>query len=158
MRSAVTTMAVAVGLAGAACGDSLTFPELPSQLLADFCVQGTATVGETVQGTVSASDCDAADARPGGVGYYDVWRVRVSEAQSVTFDADSPFDNYLTLLRLDSFTQTSADLTVVDENDDRAQGNLNALLSFTLQPDTDYFIAISGFDYDETGSYSLVIR
>jgi hypothetical protein len=151
-------LAVLLGVGVTACGDGLTFPELPSALLTEFCVRGVVEVGQTVQGSVSDSDCDAADARPGGVGYYEVWRVRVSSAREVTFDANSAFDNYLTLLLLESYTETTADLTIEDENDDRGGGDLNALVTSTLQPDTDYFIAVSGFDYAETGAYTLEVR
>lgn len=35
---------------------------------------------------------------------------------------------------------------------------LNALVTVTLQPNTDYFVSISGYDYHETGPYSLDIR
>jgi hypothetical protein len=158
MRKARMLLTVLGGLAGAACGDSLTFPELPAALLAEFCNQGTATVGQTVQGTLAAADCDAADVDPSDAGYYELWRIRVSEAVEVTFDANSAFDNLLTVLRLDSYTETTADLTIVGFNDDRTTGDLNALLSVTLQPDTDYFLAVGGFDYGQTGSYTVEIR
>jgi hypothetical protein len=152
-------LSVLFGAAGMSCGsDGLTFPELPSALLAEFCVRGTASAGQTVSGSVTDSDCDSADVDPNNEGYYELWRVRVGSSGSVTFDADSPFDNYLTVLRLDSYTQTTADLTIVGENDDRASGNLNALVTVTLQPDTDYFVAIAGYDYSETGSYTVDIR
>jgi hypothetical protein len=159
MRRATKLLSVAFGLAGlVACGDDgITFPELPSALLTEYCVRGTTSVGETISGTVADTDCDAADVNPADEGYYEVWRLRVSEATSVTFEADSDFDNYLVVLRLDSFTSTTADLRLVGEDDDSGV-DLNALLTVTLQPDTDYFVSVSGYDYTETGPYSLEIR
>jgi hypothetical protein len=161
MRRATKLITVLFGLAGvAACGDDgLTFPELPSTLLAEFCNRGTATVGDDVSGSIADTDCDAADVDPTDEGYFEIWRIRVSETTAVTFDAQSAFDNYLTVLRLDSYTATTADLTVVGQNDDRDfPDDLNALVTVTLQPDTDYFLAVAGFDYTEVGSYSIQIR
>jgi hypothetical protein len=155
---------IALGL-GLACGkDSsgpggVTFPSLPSNMLATFCVRGEGLVGQTKSGSVTSGDCDAGDVDPADSSYYEVWRVRVASVTSVTFDANSAFDNYLTVLRLDSYTSNSASLTLMGENDDRQAGvNLNALVTVTLQPNTDYFVSISGYDYSETGPYSLQIR
>lgn len=153
----MTRLSLALLIVLAACGKdstgpSVTFPPLPSDLLAGFCVQGPARVGETKSGSVTASDCDAGDS------FYEVWRVRVAAATSVTFDASSGFDNYLTVVRLNSYTSTSANFTMMGENDDRSSTNYNALVTVTLQPETDYFVAVSGYDYTQTGSYSLRIR
>lgn len=152
-----TLLAVLVG--GLACkGDSsgpgggVTFPSLPSGLLAAFCHRGDRTVGQTPSGSVSSGDCDAGDS------YYEIWRVRVASTQSVTFDANSAFDNFLEVVRLDSYTADTVYVTQVGENDDRSGTNLNALVTVTLQPNTDYFVSISGYDYTETGSYTLQIR
>ncbi|HET7040186.1 MAG TPA: hypothetical protein VFH97_09875 [Gemmatimonadales bacterium] len=161
MRRATKLLSVAFGLVGlAACGDDgITFPELPSTLLTEFCVRGTASLEETVSGSVAATDCDAADVDPTDEGYYEVWRIRVETATAVTFDAQSEFDNYLTVLRLDSFTSTTAELTLIGQNDDRDfPADLNALVTVTLQPDTDYFVAIAGYDYTEVGPYTIEIR
>lgn len=130
----------------------VTFPTLPSDLLAAFCSRGEAVVGQTKSGSVAASDCDAGDS------YYEVWRVRVASTTSVTFDVTSGFDNYLTIARLESYTSTGATVAIVGENDDRSSSDLNALVTVTLQPSTDYFVSVSGYDYGETGSYTLRIR
>lgn len=155
---------LAIG-ATAGCGKDSTgprgvdFPSLPDQMLTAFCVRGEALVGQTKSGSVTSGDCDAADIEASDSSFYEVWRVRVSSPRSVTFDASSSFDNYLVVLRLDSYTATTASLTTIGENDDRVPGtDLNALVTVTLQPDTDYFVSISGYDYDETGPYSLAIR
>jgi hypothetical protein len=155
---------VAVGLA---CGDdddptgpgSVTFPDWPATVVTAFCVRGNAVVGETKSGTISDTDCDVADVDPSDEGYFEVWRVRVASARDVTFDANSTFDNFLAVVRVNSVTTTSLDVEVVGENDDRAPlTNTNALVTVRLEPNVDYAVAISGFDYTETGPYTLAIR
>jgi hypothetical protein len=157
-RKRITLLALLV--AGLACKDSsgpggggVNFPALPSSLLTAFCHRGNRTVGQTPSGTVNSSDCDAGDS------WYEIWRVRVASTQSVTFDANSSFDNFLEVVRLDSYSGDTVYVTEVGENDDRTPGsNLNALVTITLQANTDYFVSISGYDYTETGSYTLQIR
>jgi hypothetical protein len=156
---AVTGM-IAVALSGwcSACGDGLTFPELSADMIATFCVRGTATVGETLSGAVTAEDCDAADFSQADPGYYESWRVRVGSATTVTFAAESPFDNLLLLLRLESDTDTLTSFEIVAVNDDRATGDFNALITATLQPDEEYFLLVRGFDYLDVGTYSVAIQ
>lgn len=153
-KTVIAILAVVAGCSkdSSGPGAGVNFPSLPADMLAAFCHRGNAVVGETKSGAVSAPDCDAGDS------YYEIWRVRVAATTSVTFDANSGFDNYLEVVRLESYTATSATVTQIGSNDDRAEGNLNALVTVTLQPDTDYFVAISGYDYTETGSYTLQIR
>lgn len=149
----------------AACGgdestgpDGLLFDELPPDLLAAYCVRGTATVGDTRSGTIAFSDCDAAEIDPDDDSYFEIWRVRVAQSRTVTFDLSSAFDNYLEVFRLLSHTETSASVALLDDNDDRSPDDLNALLSVELDPGVDYFVVVSGYDYGETGPYTLVIR
>jgi hypothetical protein len=156
----IATMAAAVG-----CGDddptgpgNLSFPDWPGTIVTALCVRGTATVGDTKSGTIADTDCDSADIEPGEEGYFEIWRVRVAASTDVTFDASSTFDNFLSVVRVNSVTPTSADITVLGENDDRSQSNLNALVTVRLEPNIDYVVAISGFDYSETGPYTLAIR
>lgn len=136
------------------------FPQLPADLLTQVCWQGDVTIGDTVSGEITESDCDAHDVDPEGVGYYEIYRVRVESRESVTFDADSEFDNWLTLLRLVSYDPDTQEVVVqfLTENDDREDGNLNALITYSLSPGVDYFISISGYDYLEKGPYTLRIR
>lgn len=136
------------------------FPELPADLLAQVCWRGDVTIGTTVSGEISEADCDAQDVDPEGVGYYEIWRVRVESRSSVTFDVNSEFDNWLTLLRLVSYDPNTQEVVVqfLAENDDRVGGDLNALITYTLSPGVDYFIAVSGYDYLEKGPYTLQIR
>jgi hypothetical protein len=161
-RIAMLLLAVALAACskdGGGPGDGVSFPDLPSGLLTTFCHRGNAVLGDTRSGMLSPSDCDAADIDPSEDSYYEIWRVRVAATTTVTFDANSSFDNYLTVLRLNSYTSSTANLTVVGENDDRTPGsNFNALVTVTLQPNTDYFVSVSGYDYTETGPYTLQIR
>jgi hypothetical protein len=137
---------------------SVTFPDWPAAVTTGFCVRGTAAVGDTKSGIISDTDCDVADVNPADEGYYEIWRVRVASASDVTFDANSTFDNFLAIIRIDGVTATDLNVTVVGENDDRSQNNFNALVTVRLQPNVDYAVVISGFDYSETGNYTLAIR
>lgn len=76
----------------------------------------------------------------------------------MTFDASSTFDNVLVVLRVNAVTATSLDADVVDGNDDRSITDTNALVTVRLEPNVDYAVAIAGFDYTETGPYTLTIR
>jgi hypothetical protein len=156
----VATLAVSV-----ACGDddpagpgSVTFPDWPATIVTGFCVRGTAVVGDTKSGTVSDTDCDVADIDPTLEGYFEIWRIRVASARDVTFDANSVFDNVLSVIRVNAVTATSVDAEDVGSNDDRSATDFNALVTVRLQPNVDYAVAISGFDYTDTGSYTLAIR
>jgi hypothetical protein len=158
----LSAAALVLGALGAACGDSsgpnLSFPNLSATLRNAFCVMDNVTVNESRSGTISTSDCDSSDIDPADSSYFEVYVVKVASQQAVTFDISSNFDSYLTLLRLDSYTTTSAQLTFLDDNDDRSSVDLDALLTYTLLPNVDYVIVVSGFDYSETGSYTLDIN
>ena len=136
------------------------FPQLPPDLLAQVCWRGDVTIGDEVSGEVAEDDCDARDFDPDGWGYFEIWRVRVESRGSVTFDVNSEFDNWLTLLRLVSYDPDTQEVVVqfLAENDDREEGNLNALITYTLSSGVDYFIAVSGYDYVEQGPYTLQVR
>jgi hypothetical protein len=138
--------------------DDLDFPELSSQLISLYCIRDNVTVGSTENGSLQSSDCDIADVSPDDEGYFEVFMVKVRSTQSVTFTVSSGFDSYLSLLRLVSYTSSDADLELLDEDDDGVEENGDARLTFTLDPDETYFIALSGFDYLETGNYTLTIR
>ncbi len=141
---------LAIGIASG-CSTGPDFPPLPAEMLAAYCVRGEAQIHQTKIGSITSGDCNV------GFSFREVWRVRVASPTSVTFDANSSFDNYLEVFRLDSYTATSARLTWIGSNGDRWPGNLNALVTVTLQPNTDYFVRISGLDYADTGPYSLAI-
>jgi hypothetical protein len=152
---------------GLACGDdddptgpgNVTFPDWPATAIAAFCVRGTAVVGDTKSGSIADTDCDFSDVQPQGEGFYEIWRVRVASSRDVTFDANSTFDNFLAVLRINSVTATSVDVELVEENDDRSPPtNLNALVTARLEPNVDYVVVISGFEDVDTGPYTLAIR
>lgn len=165
-RRTLNRLALAATLTfGLACGDDdptgpppLTFPDWPALASAAICVRGTAVVGDAKSGTISDVDCDAADINPGDAGYFETWRVRVATARDVTFDANSPFDNYLVIFRVNSVTSTGGEIAFVGDNDDRSTNDLNALVTVALEPNVDYLVGISGIDYTETGQYTLAIR
>src|SRR2546430_4663237 len=123
---------------GAACKDSsgpnnsVSFPALTSNLLEQFCNRGNALIGETKSGVLSPSDCDSQDS------YYEIWRIRVASATSVTFDLSSGFDNYLTVLRLDSYNGSSAHLSVGGGNDDPPPTVFTPTVTYRLSPNTDH--------------------
>jgi hypothetical protein len=137
---------------------SVTFPDWAAAVNTGFCVRGTAAVGDSKSESISDTDCDFADIIAGGEGYYEIWRIRVATARDVTFDANSTFDNYMLVGRVDAVTATDLDATVIAENDDRSSSNLNALVTVRLQPNVDYAVVILGLDYEETGAYTLAIR
>ena len=148
---------------GFACGDdptgpAVTFPDWPALISSVICVRGTAVVGDTKAGTISDADCDSGNADPPEPGYFETWRVRVATARDVTFDANSTFDNFLTVLRVTSITSTRGEASVLGENDNRSETNLNALVTLHLEPNVDYMVVISGLDYEDTGAYTLAIR
>ena len=150
---------VIAGILG--CGDDdgtgpgVNFPLLPADLRADACIRGNATKGQTVSGSITDADCATEE-----YGYGECWRVRVASAGSVTFDANSQFDNRLWLFRFRFDYENNELLESYDGvgNDDRSENNSNALITFTLQPNEDYMIIIHGYDNDETGPYTLQIR
>jgi hypothetical protein len=46
----------------------------------------------------------------------------------------------------------------IERNDDRVDGDRNALAAVTLQPDVEYWLAVAGFDDAEVGAYTVEIR
>lgn len=166
-RPALPAAALLV-VVGLACGkDSsgpgsgpggLDFPSLSQALVTQYCVRGNATAGDTKSGGIAPSDCDAANIDPSDVGYYEVYIVKVATAADVTFDVSSNFDSFLTLLHLDSYTATTASVTVLQTNDDRSPTDLDALLTYHLDPGVNYVISVAGYDYSQGGTYSLAIH
>lgn len=133
----------------------LTFPALSSAVKAQFCVRGNATIGANKTGTISATDCDY-DVVFTGQGYFEIWRVRVAQAASVTFTVVAPnFDSYIDV---GSITIAGGDVTSVTQlgSDDDTNGD-DPVLTLDLVPDTDYIVVVSGFDYPDVGSYTLSI-
>lgn len=146
------------GDGGGGTGPSgLTYPPLTDAVKTQYCVRGNTTVGQGGSGDVTAQDCDYADLDPAGGGYYEVWRVRVAQAATVTFTVSAPnFDSYLDVLQIDIVSGDIGTITPLGSDDD-TNGD-DPQLSLDLVPDTDYAIVISGFDYMEVGLYTLLIR
>ena len=158
-RGAKIAFTAILALASWSCSDdddpfnpsNLNFPALSALVQANFCVRDNATTGQTKTGSISTTDCDY------NPGYYEAYVVKVPTTGPVTFTVDSNFDSYLTLMRIDSYTATTANVTVIETDDDDA-GDLDARLTDLLDAGTNYVILVSGLDYQETGSYSLTIQ
>lgn len=130
-------------------GPSVSFPNLPDALIAGYCIQGNRTPGQSISGSVATTDCPLGDGS-----YFETWRVRVATTGSHRIAASSTFDNVLFLLRLDSYTSTSAQVTTIAVNDD-TDGTNAVIAAATLQAGTDYFIVVNGFGATDTGPYSV---
>lgn len=139
---------------GALCDDSgtVTFPAVSSSQLALYCVRGEAVPPTSRTGSISATDCQDGP----GLSYYEAYRVRVATGATVAFRMSSTFDSYLVLLRIDQLDDFSGSAVFLGEDDDSA-GNLDALLSFRLDPNVEYLIIVAGLDDLETGTYTLTI-
>jgi hypothetical protein len=133
------------------------FPDINSTVLGAFCWRGNQSPPASPSGTITSGDCDADDIEPGEDGYFEVHRVRVAASRTVTFTIDSGFDSYLTVVRINSISGTVVNYTVLDEDDDSGDG-LDAMITVTLQPGVDYFVSVSGYDYNEVGPYTLIIN
>ena len=156
--AAAVTLGVACGDDDPTAPDAVTFPDWPAPAISALCVRGTALVGDTKSGTISVTDCDGADVNPDVTGYFETWRVRVASTRDVTFDVSSSFDNFLTVLRVNAVTASGGSATIIADNDNRSQTDLNALVTVHLEPNVDYVVGISGVDEAATGAYTLVIR
>ncbi|MEX1999027.1 MAG: hypothetical protein WD934_05025 [Gemmatimonadales bacterium] len=144
-------LAVLIGC-GDSSGPNVTFPALPAELLDAFCVRGDRAPGDAISGTISTGDCQLDDGS-----YYEVWRVRVGESGTYRIGAESEFDNFVVLLRLESYTGESATLTTIAADDDSGPG-FNALIAgASLQVNLDYFVVMNGFGSDDTGPYTMEI-
>jgi hypothetical protein len=143
-----------------ACGDSgsgpdefeVTFPTIDQQLIDEFCIRGTAVPPTSKSGNISVDDCNYG----GDEGYYDFYRVRVQASGEVTFTVNSVFDSWLDLIRIGSLTDPVNTSTLLASDDDSA-GDLDAELTYTLLVATEYWLAVSGLDDSETGSYTVTI-
>jgi hypothetical protein len=155
-------LATLVGAFVFGCGGDSSGPDedpldkFSPELKTSFCVRGVLDVGEDVGGSIDTGDC--ASDEPGDEGYFELWYVPVSSTRTVTFDASSSFDNYLELIRVNSFTNTTANVTLLASADDRTPEDTDALLAFELTGGQDYFIVVSGFDFSQIGQYTLTAR
>ena len=155
----LTLLAASIALA-LSCGDdngtgsgNVTFPTIPPSTLSAYCIRGQAIPPETVSGGISTGDCHTAITNDG---YFEGFRVRVGSSGAVTFTVTSNFDSWLELIRIDNLNDVAGSAVLLDDDDDSGVG-FDALLTFTLQPNTEYVIFVSGYDDSETGTYSLAI-
>lgn len=147
---ALTLGAVALSACHDSTGPSITFPALPAQMLARYCVRGERTPTQAISGSVTVDDCALGDGS-----YYETWRVRVGANGTYRFAASSSFDNVLFLLRVESYTDTAATLTQVAFDDDSGP-DTNALISAaSLQTGADYFLVVNGFGASDVGPYTV---
>jgi hypothetical protein len=116
------------------------------------------TVGQTVNGSLSNADCRLTDEGVYGDGY----GITVTTATSVQIDMTATFDTYLELLEL----LPSGDLVLHAENDDidpfdpnnpNDPFDTNSRITFTLQPNLEYFILASSFDPNVFANYQLKV-
>jgi hypothetical protein len=152
-------------LAGCGGGDGgtdpssgLNFPTLNPSVNAAFCVRGNKTVGQSASSAIATSDCDyTVFTNVPDAGYFEVWRIRVATARTVTFSVSAPaFDSYLDVAQL---TIANGDVTAVQQlafNDD-TNGD-DPAITIDLQPDVDYAAVVSGFNDAAVGSYTLTIQ
>lgn len=135
----------------------LTYPPLNGSVNTQYCVQGNTTTGDTKSGSIAATDCDYSVVFGAGQGYFEIWRVRVATARSVTFTVDAPgFDSYIDVAEFTVSGGDVANYSILGSDDD-TNGD-DPVLTLDLLPNTDYAVVVSGFDYPEVGAYTLNIQ
>jgi hypothetical protein len=150
----------ALFLSAVGCGDDgsgpdeteVTFPTIDQQVMDEFCVRGTAIPPTSKSGTITVDDCSFGE----DDGYYDFYRIRVQSSGEVTFTVSSVFDSWLDLVRIGDPNDPMNTATFLAQDDDSA-GDLDAELTYNLLTNTEYWVAVSGFDDSETGTYTLAI-
>ena len=132
-----------------ACGGDSTGPTPQTT----YCIRSDIAVGGTVNGTLAATDCDFADIVPGGVGYFESYRLSVAADTLVDVSLTSAeFDTFVALLRL-----VGTDSFVVVAADDDGGGGTNARTRAVLSAGEDYLVIANGFDYPDVGAYTLTV-
>jgi hypothetical protein len=119
----------------------------PASVPATAAVRGEVRVGQTVSGSLSASDAKADDDS-----YYQLWTFPGRAGQTVTIDLkSSAFDAYLAVGRMQNgeFDQ--------DESDDDSGGGTDARVVFTPSADGTYAIRANTLSEGETGAYTLTV-
>ena len=152
-RVALPAIALLVSCGDDSSGPSIEFPSLPAAVVADLCVRGNLTAGQSVNPTLADTDCDLGDS------YFETYVLKVAGDRSVDISMESTaFDTYLFLLRLNSFTADSADVTIIAQDDDSGT-DTNALIdNVALDAASDYIVVANGFDYSDVGAYTLRIQ
>jgi hypothetical protein len=114
------------------------------------------TVGQTINGTLSTTDCQLGDDT-----YADGYALSVTTATNVQIDMTASYDTYLFLLELTAqgLVQRAAndDVDPDDPNDPSDPVNINSRITFNLQAGAQYFILANSFDPNVTGDYVLKV-
>jgi len=109
---------------------------------------GTVAVGQTVRGTLDASDPQAGDDS-----YYDLWTFRGTAGQRVTITLrSSDFDAFLGWGRMDGGEWSEM------ESDDDGAGGTDARLEVTVGEAGVYTIRANTLSGGETGAYTLEVQ
>lgn len=117
----------------------------------------TVTVGQTVNASLASTDCRLNDNS-----YADGYSLVVTSATNVQIDMTASFDTYLVLLELlpnGTLEERAANDDV--DPDDPADPNdpidTNSRITFTLQPNLQYFVLANSFDPNVFGDYQLKV-
>lgn len=117
----------------------------------------TVAVGQTINGSLANTDCKLDDDT-----YADGYSLTVTAATNVQIDMTASFDTYLFLLELLpggglASRATNDDVDPDDPNDPNDTFDTNSRITFTLQPNAQYFILANSFDPNIFGNYQLKV-
>ena len=108
------------------------------------CPSGDLDLGESVNGSLTATDCPLGDGT-----WVDLWRIHLRERRAVRMVLESSqFDAYLFVMDVEGNFE--------GDNDDGA-GGTNALIDIVLSEGTHYILANS-YDVGGTGTYRLTVN
>ena len=108
----------------------------------------TIAVGQTVNGSLAATDCKLPDNT-----YADGYGITVTTATNVQIDMSATWDTFLVLFEL----LPTGELVDRAFNDDIDNTTTNSRIVFTLQPNAQYFILANSFDENVLGDYQLKV-
>jgi hypothetical protein len=113
-------------------------------------------VGQTINGALATTDCKLIDDT-----YADGYAIMVAAATNVQIDMTASFDTYLSLIEfVNNFPVEHAvndDIDPDDPADPNDPFNTNSRITFTLQPNVQYYILANSFDQNVTGNYTLKV-
>lgn len=120
------------------------------------CIRGDITVGETVNGTLAASDCDLDTL--GGFGYFESYRLTVAANTTVDVAMSSNvFDTFIFLFSVPVENVDSLELVTFDDDNGGGPNGTNSLISGVPLTAGNYLVMASGYDYPDVGAYSLSV-
>ena len=120
-------------------------------------IAASIAVGQTVNGALASTDCKLTDDT-----YADGYGITVATATNVQIDMTASFDTYLVLLELLPTGQLvqrafNDDIDPDDPNNPNDPIDTNSRITFTLQPNLQYFILANSFDANVFGNYQLKV-